>query len=118
MIKIVTYGSKYGHPQCNYKFDVSYLPNPNKMQANKDVLHTDSIKLTEEVMNHIRSHPTYKQLMLGLVTIVMAIKDSNPMTIAIGCTGGNHRSKTVAFDLALNLGKKGIKCSVEHTIQR
>jgi UPF0042 nucleotide-binding protein len=102
LLIIQSFGFKHGHPEdADYIFDVRFLPNPyweeNLRQfGGKDqpiIDYFNSFKLVQQTINQIEN----------LFQIWLPMLEQNNrsyVTIAIGCTGGKHRSVYVAEKLA------------------
>ncbi|MGT2948215.1 RNase adapter RapZ [Streptococcus devriesei] len=104
-LEVVSFGFKYGLPlDADLVFDVRFLPNPyykpelrNKTGLDKDV--------SDYVMNHKESEAFYQNLLALLKPILPGYQKEGKsvLTIAIGCTGGQHRSVAFAHRLAEDL---------------
>ena len=106
-IEVMSLGFKYGLPlDADLVFDVRFLPNPyykpelrNQTGLDKDVF--------DYVMNHTESEEFYQHL-LGLIEPILPgyqKEGKSVLTIAVGCTGGQHRSVAFAQRLADDLAK-------------
>lgn len=96
-IEVMSFGFKYGLPlDADLVFDVRFLPNPHYIPELRDKNGTEA-EVYDYVMNHPQSEEFYQNLMKMLVPILPAYKKEGKsvLTIAFGCTGGQHRS--VAF---------------------
>lgn len=98
MITIVSFGFKYGIPiDADLVFDVRFMPNPYYVIEMRHHTGNDQ-DVQDYVMNNENSIEFIKKLedMLDFL-IPMYIKEGkNHLVIAIGCTGGRHRSVTVS----------------------
>ena len=97
IITVMSFGFKYGLPlDADLVFDVRFLPNPHYITELRDKNGTDK-EVYDYVMEHPQSEEFYENLMKMLVPILPAYKKEGKsvLTIAFGCTGGQHRS--VAF---------------------
>jgi UPF0042 nucleotide-binding protein len=115
-ITVVSFGFKYGIPlDADMVFDVRFLPNPFYVES----LRRKSGE-TPEVSEYIWKWPVTQQFMeklSGLVDFLVPnyIKEGkSQLIIAIGCTGGMHRSVFVANKILEGLKIKGFKVNVEH----
>lgn len=115
-ITVVSFGFKYGIPlDADMVFDVRFLPNPFYVES----LRQKSGE-TEEVGEYIWKWPITQQFMErlgGLVDFLVPnyIKEGkSQLIIAIGCTGGMHRSVFVANKIHEGLRNKGYRVNVEH----
>lgn len=106
-IEVMSFGFKYGLPlDADLVFDVRFLPNPyykpelrNQTGLDKDVF--------DYVMKHAESEEFYQHL-LGLIEPILPgyqKEGKSILTIAVGCTGGQHRSVAFAQRLADDLAK-------------
>lgn len=96
-IEVLSFGFKYGLPlDADLVFDVRFLPNPHYIPELRDKNGTDK-EVYDYVMNHPQSEAFYQNLMTMLLPLLPAYKKEGKsvLTIAFGCTGGQHRS--VAF---------------------
>ncbi|EAX46510.1 Uncharacterised P-loop ATPase protein UPF0042 [Thermosinus carboxydivorans Nor1] len=115
-ITVVSFGFKYGIPlDADMVFDVRFLPNPFYVES----LRKKSGE-TPEVSEYIWKWPITQQFMEklgGLVDFLVPnyIKEGkSQLIIAVGCTGGLHRSVFVANKIYEGLRNKGYKVNVEH----
>lgn len=115
-VTVVSFGFKYGIPlDADMVFDVRFLPNPFYVES----LRRKSGQETD-VSDYIRKWPITQQFMEklgGLIDFLVPnyIKEGkSQLIIAIGCTGGLHRSVFVADKIAEGLRNKGYNVNVEH----
>lgn len=108
-INVTAFGFKYGMPsKADYIFDVRCLPNPFYVPELKAKTGNDP-----DVRDYVMNSPESKEFMdrlVGMTEFVLPLyikKERETLTIAIGCTGGKHRSVTVAKLLAEELSDKG-----------
>ncbi len=105
MITISSFGFKYGIPSdSDLVFDVRFLPNPYYIAELKE--HTGNDKdVFDYVMNHEDSVEFLKKLteMVEFLIPRYINEGKNQLVISIGCTGGKHRSVTIANALFENL---------------
>lgn len=109
MINVVSFGFKYGMPaDADLVFDVRFLPNPFYIEELKH--HTGN---DQEVQNYVMSFKEASGFMdkledMLLFLIPNYIKEGKyQLVIGIGCTGGKHRSVTLANELHKRLKDKG-----------
>lgn len=113
-VMLVSFGYKHGiPPECDLVFDVRFLPNPFYVEELKH--HTgNEVSVQEYVMNS----PAYREFMEKLTDILEFLipnyvaEGKTSLVVGIGCTGGHHRSVTVANKLYEILNKTGI-CNLE-----
>lgn len=107
MITIRSFGFKYGIPtDSDLVFDVRFLPNPFYIQELKEMTGNDE-PVSSYVMSFAESQTFLKKLVdLVEFLIPLYIKEGkNNLVISIGCTGGKHRSVTLANALYAALDK-------------
>ncbi|WP_270243666.1 RNase adapter RapZ [Lactococcus lactis] len=107
-IEVMSFGFKYGLPlDADLVFDVRFLPNPHYIAELRDKNGTDK-EVYDYVMEHPQSEEFYENLMKMLVPILPAYKKEGKsvLTIAFGCTGGQHRSVAFAERVSVALKDK------------
>ncbi|HSB30094.1 MAG TPA: RNase adapter RapZ [Candidatus Sulfobium mesophilum] len=108
VVTLTSFGFKYGVPEnIDLLFDVRFLPNPFFVPALKDRNGTD--KLTAEyVMNNPDARAFMKKTMDLLKFLLPRYRREGKsyLSIAIGCTGGNHRSPAIVEEIARLIGEK------------
>lgn len=101
MINILSFGFKYGIPSdADLVFDVRFLPNPFYIDELKPLTGND-VSVHDYVMKYEESKIFLNKL-LDMINFLIPnyIKEGkNQLVIAIGCTGGKHRSVTLANEL-------------------
>jgi UPF0042 nucleotide-binding protein len=104
--RILSFGFKYGTPvDADLVLDVRFLDNPYFVPELKHLSGLD-----EPVARHVLSSPEAQEFLRrtnGLLEYVMPRYEregKSYLTIAVGCTGGRHRSVTIADRLARDLG--------------
>lgn len=116
MVAVVSFGYKHGLPlDADLVFDVRFLANPYWVPELK---HQDGTQdpVKEFVREDVLTEPL-KQKLFDLVefSIPQYIREGKAyLTIAIGCTGGRHRSVVVAEDLFRFLSTKDYVVRLEH----
>lgn len=115
-VTILSFGFKYGIPQdSDLVFDVRFLPNPYYIPELKYQTGNDRA-VYEYVMGADQAPVFLKQLdqMLQFLIPNYIIEGKNQLVISIGCTGGKHRSVTMANALAKKMEKLPYSLKVEH----
>lgn len=106
-IEVVSFGFKYGLPiDADLVFDVRFLPNPHYVSELREKTGLDA-DVANYVMQHEVSENFYQHL-YGLIAPVLPYyqkEGKSVLTIAIGCTGGQHRSVAFTHRLAEDLKK-------------
>lgn len=114
MVTILSFGFKYGIPaDADLVFDVRFLPNPFYIDELKHKTGND-----KEVQDYVMSFPeahVFIEKLADLVEFLIPnyVKEGKyQLVIGIGCTGGKHRSVTLAnrlYERMKNKGEYGIK---------
>ena len=115
-IHVLSFGFKYGVPHdADIIMDVRFLPNPYFVAELKNL---DG--KSQKVNNYILDNETGKAFMirfLELIEFLVPLYREEPkayLTIAIGCTGGLHRSVAVAEAVYRHLQKQGQPVEITH----
>jgi UPF0042 nucleotide-binding protein len=115
-ITVVSFGFKYGIPlDADMVFDVRFLPNPFYVES----LRRKSGEVAE-VGDYIWKWPITQQFMEKVVDFVDFLvpnyikEGKSQLIIAIGCTGGMHRSVFVAGKIFESIKNKGYKVNLDH----
>jgi len=104
-IEVVSFGFKYGIPlDADLVFDVRFLPNPYYQPELRHQTGLDK-PVYDYVMNHTESEAFYQHLVDLIKPILPGYQKEGKsvLTIAVGCTGGQHRSVAFAQRLADDL---------------
>ena len=116
-ITILSFGFKYGIPaDADLVFDVRFLPNPYYVEGLRQKNGNDK-EIQDFVMQYKEAHVFLDKLedMIKFLIPNYITEGKSQLVIAIGCTGGKHRSVTLANELFKRLEKQkqfGIK--IEH----
>ncbi|WP_097002752.1 RNase adapter RapZ [Lacrimispora amygdalina] len=116
-ITILSFGFKYGIPSdADLVFDVRFLPNPYYVEELRNRTGEEKI-VRDYVMQHGTADLFLNKLydMLEFLLPNYVLEGKNQLVIAIGCTGGKHRSVTVAkavYEKFKSRAEFGIK--IEH----
>lgn len=113
---IVSFGFKYGIPiDADYVADVRFLPNPFWIPELRDLTGLDA-----PVNDYVVGQPEAREFLDQYSAIIDLVAEGylregkRYVTIAIGCTGGQHRSVAIAANLASRLVKSGVETLVSH----
>ena len=116
LINCMSFGFKYGAPsEADLVFDVRCMPNPYYIDELKTKTGLDQV-----VRDYVMSFPQSVQLKDKLFDLVDFLipyfheEGKSQLVIAVGCTGGKHRSVTFAELLYQHLEERGNKVSVNH----
>lgn len=116
LINVVSFGFKHGLPlDADLVFDVRFLPNPHYVEALKDLTGHDPA-VQEYVCRWSVTQRFFRRLvsLVGFLVPHYIAEGKTELTIAIGCTGGQHRSVALALRLAEWLRKRGYTVRDEH----
>ena len=116
-VTILSFGFKYGIPgDAELVFDVRFLPNPYYIQDLRPMSGNDA-----PVRDYVMSSETARKFLDKLVDMVQFLipnyvaEGKNQLVIGIGCTGGKHRSVTLANALYYALEQEeGYGLKIEH----
>ncbi|WP_066633404.1 RNase adapter RapZ [Desulfolucanica intricata] len=116
VITVMSFGYKYGLPlDSDLVIDVRFLPNPHYEPSLKNFTGNDPV-----VQEYVFKSPVTSDFMERLTELVEFLipyyikEGKSSLTIAIGCTGGKHRSVTLANRMSDVLKKKDHRVIVKH----
>jgi UPF0042 nucleotide-binding protein len=116
VVNVVSFGFKHGTPRdADMVLDVRFLDNPHWVDELRPLTGLD-----QAVADYVFSGPLAKEFMERLCTLLdimvpAFIEDGKRyLTIAIGCTGGRHRSVALAERLAEYLMRFDVRVQIEH----
>lgn len=117
MITVLSFGFKYGIPaDADLVFDVRFLPNPYYVDELRPLTGMD-----EGVYSFVMKHEAARQFAAKLEDMVKFLiplygrEGKTSLVIAVGCTGGKHRSVALAGELYNRLqGEKDYGLRLEH----
>jgi UPF0042 nucleotide-binding protein len=115
-INVVSFGFKHGVVlDADLVFDVRFLPNPHYVEDLK-ALTGETRVVQEYVMKWGVTQQFFRRLtgLIGFLLPQYLTEGKSQLTIAIGCTGGQHRSVCIAIKLADWIRERGYSVSVEH----
>ena len=113
---VVSFGYKHGLPlDVDLVFDCRFLPNPHWVDELRPLAGTD-----QAVREYVLDQPDTKEFLSRLEDLLVLLlpayvrEGKAYLTIAVGCTGGNHRSVVIAEELARLLERQGFSPTVSH----
>jgi UPF0042 nucleotide-binding protein len=116
LVSVVSFGFRYGIPaDADLVFDVRFLPNPYFVPR----LRPFSGK-NPRVARYIRSFPQTGQFLRRIESLLLYLiphyiqEGKSYLTVALGCTGGRHRSVALAEVIRRTLQRKGYVAKVIH----
>lgn len=115
-VTILSFGFKYGIPtDADLVFDVRFLPNPYYVEDLRKKTGNE-----QEVRDFVMNCKEYDQFLTKIVDLLVFLtpqyikEGKNQLVVAIGCTGGKHRSVTVANGIYGDLKEKNYSVKIEH----
>lgn len=116
-ITILSFGFKYGIPaDSDLVFDVRFLPNPYYVEGLRHKSGNDR-EIQDYVLQFAEAHEFLNKLddMVSFLIPNYILEGKNQLVISIGCTGGKHRSVTLANELYKRLQeRKEFGLKIEH----
>ncbi len=113
---VVSFGFKYGIPvDADLVADMRFLPNPHWVPALRQLSGRD-----REVADYVKNRPEAKEFIDQYVGLIETVAEGylregkRFMTVAIGCTGGKHRSVAMTEEIASRLRSRGLDARPMH----
>jgi UPF0042 nucleotide-binding protein len=115
-VTVVSFGFKYGIPvDADLVADMRFLPNPHWVEELRPLTGRDA-----EVADYVKKQPDAEEFLSEYVALVRTLmagylrEGKRFMTIAIGCTGGKHRSVAMTEEIAAQLRDRGMDARPMH----
>jgi UPF0042 nucleotide-binding protein len=115
-VSVRSFGFKHGAPRdADLIFDVRFLPNPHWVEELRELRGTD-----DRVSGYVLRSEGAKEFvdriddLLGFLIPRFQSEGKSYLSIAIGCTGGHHRSVAIAEELERRLTDHGVRAAVRH----
>jgi len=115
-VSVISFGFKYGIPiEADLVFDVRFLPNPFYIAELRDLTGLDK-PVYDFVFGYqqTKDFMTYLQRLVAFLLPQYVEEGKTALVIAVGCTGGHHRSVAVTRALADFIRQKGYPASENH----
>ncbi len=116
VVSIESFGFKYGIPMdSDLVFDVRFIPNPYYIPELKP-----KTGMEEDVANYVMSFSESKIFLNKLVDMINFLlpqyvkEGKSQLVVGIGCTGGMHRSVTIANQLGIKLKQRDVNVVLQH----
>ncbi|HEX3552699.1 MAG TPA: RNase adapter RapZ, partial [Thermoanaerobaculia bacterium] len=116
VVSLVSFGFKHGIPQgTDLLFDVRFLPNPHFVPGLRERTGQDA-----EVLEYLERQPDFQELVIRLTDLLAYLlpryrrENRSYLSVAIGCTGGRHRSVAICERLRCVLEERGWPARVIH----
>ena len=114
--QLMSFGFKRGVPvDADLVFDVRFLPNPFWVPELRP-----KTGLSPDVSSYVLAQPGAVDFVAGVDQLLTGMEDGylregkKQVTVAIGCTGGKHRSTAITEELAARLRSRGRRTAVLH----
>lgn len=115
-VTLVSFGFKYGIPvDADFMADMRFLPNPHWIPELRPFTGRD-----EAVADYVRAQPGAEEFLDGYVPVLAMVAEGylregkRFMRVAIGCTGGKHRSVAMSEEISRRLVSLGHAARVVH----
>jgi UPF0042 nucleotide-binding protein len=115
-LNILSFGFKYGVPEdTDMVFDARFIPNPYYVKSLRHLTGNN-----KKVQKYVLKYDITKQFcnklldMIKVMAPYYAQEGKNHLNIAFGCTGGQHRSVTLANEMGRIFREQGFRVTVDH----
>ena len=115
-VTVVSFGFKYGIPvDADFVADMRFLPNPFWVPELRPFTGRD-----DNVADYVKSRDGAAEFLDGYVPVLLGVAEGylregkRFMTIAIGCTGGKHRSVAMTEEIARRMNREGYVTRATH----
>lgn len=115
-VSLRSFGFKHGTPRdTDLLFDVRFLPNPHWVPELRPLRGTDE-RVAEYVMDADGAKEFVDRIdeLLDFLIPRFEVEGKSYLAVAIGCTGGHHRSVAIVEELGRRLAQHGVKATVRH----
>lgn len=115
-VSVRSFGFKHGSPRdADLVLDVRFLPNPHWVDELRDLRGTDD-RVSAYVLESEGAKEFVDRIddLLGFLIPRFQSEGKSYLSIAIGCTGGHHRSVAIAEELEKRITEHGVNAAVRH----
>ena len=115
-VSVVSFGFKHGIPlDVDTMFDVRFIPNPYYDEALRPLTGRDEA-VRRFVLDQAATQDFLNRVEGLFESLIPAYRNEGKsyLTIAVGCTGGQHRSVAIAEALSLRLANRGVESRLAH----
>lgn len=116
LISSISFGYKNGIPlESDLVFDVRFLPNPHFVREFRKLTGCD-----KKVVGYLNKFPQTHEFLDRVTDLLLFLlphyirEGKSYLTIAFGCTGGQHRSVMIAEEMSKRLAEKGFQTKTAH----
>lgn len=115
-VSVLSFGFRHGlPPEADIVWDVRFLPNPHFIEDLRPFSGLDA-----RVSGYVLEQPATQEFLGGFLPLLESVipryeqEGKSYLTVAVGCTGGRHRSVAITERLADWLKAQGLKPTVRH----
>ena len=115
-VTVISFGFKYGIPvDADFVADMRFLPNPHWVPELRDLTGQDP-----PVADYVKGQPAAGAFLDGYLPVLEGVaagylqQGKRFMTVAVGCTGGKHRSIAMVEEIAARLVARGYQARATH----
>ena len=115
-VRVFSFGFKHGMPdEADILIDVRFLPNPFYDPELRPLTGEDA-----PVRDFVIGHPKTQEFLKAWRALLDAVmpgyvaEGKSQLSVAVGCTGGQHRSVAIANETASYLSQRGYHVSISH----
>ena len=115
-VTVTSFGFKYGIPvDADFVADMRFLPNPFWVPELRQLTGRD-----DEVADYVKERPGAEEFLSGYLPVLAGVAEGylregkRFMTVAIGCTGGKHRSVAMTEEITARLSAQGHDVRARH----
>ncbi|HEX5483164.1 MAG TPA: RNase adapter RapZ [Terriglobia bacterium] len=116
LVSLTSFGFRFGLPtDADLVFDLRFLPNPNYVAKLKEKTGKDPA-----VQRYMERFPQAREFLNRITSLLLYLlpqylrEGKSYLTIALGCTGGRHRSVALTEQMAKALEREGYKIRITH----
>lgn len=116
LVSSTSFGYKHGVPlEADLVFDVRFLPNPHFVSEFRKLTGRD-----KKVISYLNQFPQTTEFLDRVTDLLLFLlphyirEGKSYLTIAFGCTGGQHRSVMIAEEISRRLAEKGYQAKTAH----
>jgi UPF0042 nucleotide-binding protein len=116
LVTVISFGFKYGIPvDADFVADMRFLPNPHWVPELRNLTGQDA-----PVADYVKTQPGAAEFLDGYLPVLQGVavgyldQGKRFMTVAVGCTGGKHRSVAMTEEISQRLADLGYDARATH----